>query len=217
MIDSPHWNDENLLFLMQLYLEEPVGLKPLYSRSLVNLSLDLHIEPQLILKKMQEIEESKDKTPSLKFLWDTYSDDKEKLDEAVRKIRKMRGFGKPEKFYKNVKTVSSFESMFLPIEGYKNIIPVMLIMVLKVYPTILPTAMEVTTPEIVDLSKLLGIKPKSVLKIMTTFLQCDPIMNRKKDEDDALYKACLEVWREYANDTPDKLRKKVEELKDYFE
>ena len=217
MIDSPNWNDEYLLFLMQLYLEHPVGIKPLYSRSLVNLSLDLHIEPQILLKKMQEFVENKDKTPSLKFLWDTYSDDKQKLDEAVCRLRKMRGFGKSDKFYKNVQTVSSFESMFLPIEGYKHISPVMLVMVLNVYPSVLPTAMEEGTPEIVELSKLLGIKPKLVLKIMQTFLMCDPIMNRPKDEDDELYKACLEVWREYANDTPEKLKKQVDELKDYFE
>ena len=216
MIDSPSWNDEYLLFLMQLYLESPVGLKPLYSRSLVNLSLDLHIEPQILLRKMQEFLENKDKTPSLKFLWDTYSDDAQKLDEAVSRIRKMRGFGKPDKFYKDVQTVSPFETMFLPIKGYKKISPVMLVMVLYVYPTILPTAMEESTPEIAELSRLLGIRPKHVLKIMTTFLMCDPIMNRPKDEDDELYKACLEVWREYANDTPEKLKKQVEELKDYF-
>ena len=216
MIESPSWNDEYLLFLMQLYLKSPIGIKPLYSKSLVNLSLELHIEPQTILKKLQEFAENKDKTPSLKLLWDTYSKDEKKLDETISQIRKMRGFGKPDKFYKNVQTVSSFESQFLPIEGYKNISPVMLIMVLYVYPTILPTAMEETTPEIVELSKTIDLKPRSVLKIMKTFLMCDPIMNREKDENDTLYQACLEVWREYANDTPDKIKKKVEELKDYF-
>ncbi len=217
MIESPSWNNEYLLFLMQLYLESPVGLKPLYSRSLVNLSLELHIEPQTILKKMQEFEENKENTPSLKHLWNTYSNNPKKLNDAVCKIRKMRGFGKAEKFYKDVKTIQSFENMFLPIEGYKNILPVMLVMVLKVYPTIMPTAMEENTPEIVDLSKQLGISKKNVLLIMQTFLACDPIMNREKDENDSLYKACSEVWREYANDSPEKLNKRVEELKEYFE
>ena len=217
MIESPSWNNEYLLFLMQLYLKKPVGLKHHYSRGVVNLSLELHIEPQTILKKMQEFEEAKDKTPSVKLLWDKYSKSRKKLDKAVEQIRQMRGFGMPEKFYENVKTKQSFETMFLPIEGYGNISPVMLIMVLRVYPTILPTAMEESTPEIVELSKQLGISCEEVLLIMKTFLQCDPIMNREKDEEDNLFKACNEIWREYANDSPDKLKKKVEELKYYFD
>lgn len=217
MIESHICNDEYLLDVLQLYLKSPVGIKRLYSRSVVNLSLDLHVSPQFIIKKMHDIEEYKDKIPSLTRIWNAYAYDEKKLGVAVETLKRMRGFGKPSKFYKDVTSTTSFEKMFLPISGHKNIIPAMLVMVLDVYPTIMPTAMEVDTPEILELSKLLGISKKEVLQIMTTFVLCDPIMNRPKDEEDSLYKACNEVWREYANDSPQKLKKKAIELKDYFE
>ena len=40
------WQDDYWLLLMQLYLKKPVGMKPKYCRSLVELSLELHIAPE---------------------------------------------------------------------------------------------------------------------------------------------------------------------------
>ena len=37
------WHDDYWLLLMQAYLQRPVGVKPLYSRKMVELSLELHI------------------------------------------------------------------------------------------------------------------------------------------------------------------------------
>ena len=46
------WSDEYWLLLMQLYLKKPVGLKPLYSRDMVDLSLELHLPPQFLYGQM---------------------------------------------------------------------------------------------------------------------------------------------------------------------
>ena len=52
MVKNVRWQDEYWLLLMQLYLKKPEGVKPLYSRGLVDLSLELHIPPQFLYKQM---------------------------------------------------------------------------------------------------------------------------------------------------------------------
>ena len=43
MATHPLWSDDYWLLLLQLYLKKPEGMKPMYSRALVDLSLELHI------------------------------------------------------------------------------------------------------------------------------------------------------------------------------
>ena len=46
------WTEENWLKLMQVYLKKPAGVKPLYSRDIVNLALELHFSPQSLYRRM---------------------------------------------------------------------------------------------------------------------------------------------------------------------
>ena len=43
MAKHPLWKDEYWLLLLQLYQKKPMGVKPLYSKGMVDLSLELHI------------------------------------------------------------------------------------------------------------------------------------------------------------------------------
>ena len=43
MAKNSKWQDDYWLLLMQLYLQKPVGLKPMYSRRMVELSLEIHV------------------------------------------------------------------------------------------------------------------------------------------------------------------------------
>ena len=45
MAKNQLWHDDYWLLLMQLYLHKPVGVKPMYSRPMVELSIELHIAP----------------------------------------------------------------------------------------------------------------------------------------------------------------------------
>ena len=45
MAKHPLWNEEYWLLLLQLYQKKPMGVKPLYSKGMVDLSLELHIPP----------------------------------------------------------------------------------------------------------------------------------------------------------------------------
>ena len=42
MAKHPLWKDEYWLLLLQLYQKKPMGVKPLYSKGMVNLALELH-------------------------------------------------------------------------------------------------------------------------------------------------------------------------------
>jgi hypothetical protein len=55
MAKNNRWQDEYWLLLMQLYLKKPEGVKPLYSKGLVNLSMELHIPPQFLYEQMHEL------------------------------------------------------------------------------------------------------------------------------------------------------------------
>ena len=54
MAKNTAWHDDDWLLLMQKYLQKPVGVKPLYSRPMVELSMELHIAPQVLQSKMQQ-------------------------------------------------------------------------------------------------------------------------------------------------------------------
>ena len=70
MANHPQWSDEYWLLLMQLYMKKPIGIKPLYSRAMVDLALMLHIEPKFLYDQMFFLQKSEQ--PSLKLLWDKY-------------------------------------------------------------------------------------------------------------------------------------------------
>ena len=58
MAKNQLWHDDYWLLLMQLYLRKPVGVKPIYSRQMVELSIELHIAPQQLFARMCEIANS---------------------------------------------------------------------------------------------------------------------------------------------------------------
>jgi hypothetical protein len=49
MAKNSKWQDEYWLLLMQIYLQKPVGMKPMYCRAMVDLSIELHIAPNLFV------------------------------------------------------------------------------------------------------------------------------------------------------------------------
>ena len=54
MAKNSQWQDDYWLLLMQLYLQRPVGLKPMYSRRMVDLSLELHISPDQLFRVLRK-------------------------------------------------------------------------------------------------------------------------------------------------------------------
>lgn len=210
----PLWNDEYWLLLMQLYLKKPVGMKPLYSRQLVDLSLETHVPPRYLYNQMFRLRHSD--SPLLHLLWETYGKQPKKLTDDVKKLKRMKGFGKSEKFYDGVEIKETFEKDFRPLPQNKQLKPVMLIMILDLYFRLTPITMSPETPEVRQLAKLLRITPQLVADVMDVFQFCDPYLNRDDMIINPLLLPCQEIWNRYGNDNPETLSALAAQLRDYF-
>lgn len=215
---DPLWSDEDWLLLLQLYLREPVGVKPLYGRQTVDLALELHVEPRHLYKAMFHLRQQD--TPSLRHLVTTYAANKRKLARDCKRLRRMKGFGKAEEFYEGVALNESWEKDFMPVETDEGtaeaILPVQLIVILDLYFRLTPITMAPDTPEIIELGRLVHLKPRRIADIMDIYQFCDPYLNRADFMMDALLPACQEVWQRYGNDNPEELAALAAQLKEYF-
>ena len=91
MARQPIWHDEYWLMLIQIYMKKPVGVKPIYSRELVQLGMELHIHPQYLHRMMTKLDEVE--SPSVKALKDSYAHNPKKIRTRVETLRLMKGFG----------------------------------------------------------------------------------------------------------------------------
>jgi len=208
------WNDEYWLLLMQLYLKKPEGVKATYSRSMVDLALELHIEPQFLYSQMLRLRSID--TPRLQHLWQTYGMQPRKLSRGVKLLRQKMGFGSAETFYEGVEVNEGFELMFKPIEQDERLKPIMLVLILDLYFRLTPITMVAETPEIQDLSRLMKIPSSLIVDVMDVFQFCDPYLNRADMMIHPLLIPCQDVWQKYANGNENKLPALAAQLKDYF-
>ncbi len=213
MARHPRWSDDYWLQLLQVYLEKPVGVKPLYCRRIVELSLEWHIPPQFLHKQMFQL---RSLTPRMERLRNIYADNPKKLKQDINKLRKMRGYGNAESFYEGVEINESFEKDWRPLDTHPELTPVKLILILDLYFQLTPITMRLETPEIVDLGKLIKVKPALIVEVMEVFQVCDPYLNHGEVTFHPLFLACNEIWRRYGGDNPEKLYSLAIQLKEYF-
>ena len=215
MAKDSKWQDEYWLLLMQIYLQKPVGLKPMYSRQMVDLSLELHIAPERLYNKMCQIANLE--TPRIEHIWEVYGRNPNKLKRAVSLWREMRGFNNSEAFYDGVELNEGFERDFRPLEEDERFMPVMLILILDLYFRLTPQTMVAETPEIQELARLMKLKASDVAEVMEVFQYCDPYLNRRGVIFHPLLIPCQEIWRRYGNSDVETLASYAEQLKAYFE
>lgn len=208
------WQDEYWLLLMQLYLKKPEGVKPLYSKAMVRLALELHIPPQFLYEQMFKLRQLD--TPRMEKLWERYGQNPKRLAKGVRMLRQMKGFNSADAFYEGVETIESWELDFKPISEDENIKPVMLIMILDLYFRLTPNTMVAETPEIQELGRLIKMKSVDIVKIMDIFQICDPYLNRSEIILTPLMAPCQQIWQRFGNDSPEKLAALAAQLKEYF-
>ncbi|MBE6271295.1 MAG: hypothetical protein E7101_10130 [Prevotella ruminicola] len=215
MAKNSKWQEEYWLLLMQLYLQKPTGIKPMYSQAMVDLSLELHIAPQQLFNKMCQIANLE--TPRIEHIWEVYGQNPRKLKRAVNLLREMWGFNNALEFYEGVETVESFEKEFKPIASNTTLTPMMLVLILDVYFRLTPITMVPETPEVQALAKMMKLTPQEVVDVMEAFQHCDPYLNRKDEKGGELLEACQQVWRRFGNSEPQDLASYAEQLKEYFE
>lgn len=208
------WSDEFWPLLLQYYMKKPEGVKTVYSRGMVDISLMLHIHPQELHRKMLELRHQN--SPSIQQLWQDYANNPRKLTKAVKILCEKEGYGTAGRYYDGVDTNETFELDFRPVSDTCDIIPVQLIMVLDLYYQLTPTTMVKDTDEIIELSKRIKLSPATIVDIMEVYQMCDPYLNRTASHDHPLYEACHAIWNRYGNDDIEKLVAIAAQLKDYF-
>lgn len=214
MAKSTVWQDDYWLMLMQIYLHKPVGVKPLYSHEMIDLSVELHIAPQILRSRMQQIATLE--TPRIERIWRTYADNPRKLARAVKLLREMKGFGSAGDFFQGVEIQETFEKDFRPLAEDERFTPVMLILILDLYFCLSTITMVEETPEVQELAKLLKLKSSDIVMVLDVFQTCDPYLNREASVDSALLLPCQQIWQRYGNMEPHVLAAYAEELKEYF-
>ena len=208
------WQDDYWLLLLQMYLKKPVGVKPIYSKSMVNLGMELHIDPHILFNKMCEIANLE--TPRIERIWQEYGTNPRRLSRAVSLLRQMSGFGNNHEFYEGVDVQETFERDFRPVNNDSQVTPVMLILILDLYFRLTPITMVTETPEIQELSRLIKLPAREIADIMDIFQHCDPYLSRKDVLFSPLFPACQDVWHRYGNSDTEQLASFARQLKEYF-
>ena len=214
MAKNQLWHDDYWLLLMQLYLHKPVGVKPMYSRPMVELSIELHIAPQQLFARMCEIANLE--TPRIERIWQEYSRNPKRLSRAVQLLRNMMGFNSGGGFYEGVEVEETFERDFRPIAEDARLTPVMLILILDQYFRLTPITMVEETPEVQQLARLLRIPVSLVTDVMYVYQHCDPYLNRRDVIISPLLSPCQQIWQRYGNIDTRQLASYAKQLKDYF-
>lgn len=208
------WQDDYWLLLLQVYLKRPVGVKPLYARELVDLSMELHIAPQVLHDKMAEIATLE--TPRVERIWQEYGKNPRRLRRAVRLLREMTGFNSGGNFFEGVDVQETFERDFRPLQEDPRLTPVMLTMILDEYFRLTPVTMVNETPEVQQLARLLRVPAALVVDVLDVFQHCDPYLDRRDVTLSPLLLPCQQVWQRYGNGDVQQLAAYAEQLKDYF-
>lgn len=214
MPTHPLWSDDYWPLIVQLYMSKPTGIKPLYSRRVVDLAIRLHIPPKFIFAQMHLLRGHA--TPFLQRLWDTYAGNTRRLNHDVRRLQQLGGFGAESTFYDGVSTVDDFAAGFRPIAPDTAVTRVMLVIILDLYFRLTPITMVCETPEVRGCARLLGIKPDTVVEVLCIYQTFDPILHRAAAPDNRLSEVCRSVWQQFSNEEPDCLANSATMLAEYF-
>ena len=209
------WQDDYWLLLMQQYLSRPAGIKPTYSRGMVELSMELHIAPEELHERMGDI--ARLRTPRIERIWQEYGENPRRLKRAVQLLRQMTGFNSGGDFYEGVDIQETFEVDFRPIAEDERLTPVMLILMLDLYFRLTPITMVSETPEVQELTRLMHIPTALVVDVLDVYQHCDPYLNRKDVCFNPLMLPCQQIWQRYGNGDTRQLADYAEQLKAYFE
>lgn len=214
MANKQLWQDDYWLLMMQAYLQKPVGIKPTYCREMVNLSLELHIAPEVLHERLGDI--ARLRTPRIERLWKEYSENPRRLKRAVSLLRQMTGFNTGGGFFEGVDIQETFERDFRPLAEDERLTPVMLTLILDLYFRLTPITMVAETPEVQELARLMRIPIALVVSVLEVFLHCDPYLNRHDVTFSPLLLPCQQIWQRYGNGDTRELADYAEQLKAYF-
>lgn len=207
-------NSDYMVLLMQVFLKKPVGLKPVYSKDVVALAMELHTPPEKLYEEMMHMAWSP--APHIVKMLERYKKNTKLLDRHCKMVRSMEGLGNADVFYSGVALKETFEPNFRPIPGVPDMLPIGLVLVLDLYYRLTPSTMVEATPEVVQLARLMRVSPQRVTQALSAFRQCDPFCHRHPPVPEAMLKACRPVWRQWGNADPMAIAARAALLAEYF-
>lgn len=213
--NSSLWQDDYWILLIQLFQRKPAGVKPMYSKPMIELCLELHLEPALVYDKMFALRNAP--TRRLKRLKEKYADNPRRLSRDAQTVRNMMGFFNESAFYDGVEMNETFEKDFRSLPRTEGLMPVMLILILDLYFRLTPTTMAEGTPEVMELAQLIKIKPTTIVEVMNVYQILDPYLNRNEFMITPLLKPCQQVWQRYGNGNIEQLAALAAQMKMFFE
>ena len=181
---------------------------------MVALGRELHIHPQVLATKMQEI--STLETPRVERIWQSYSGNPRKLSRAAHLLREMKGFGRADEFYDGVETNETWEKDWDSLPENERLTPVALILVLDLYFRLTPATMVKETPEVQEQARLLKITTDEVVEILDVFQHCDPYLNRRDVTFSQLLRPCQTIWQRFGNGDVEALADLAVQLTKYY-
>lgn len=202
------------MLLLQLYLRKPMGIKPMYSRSVVELAMELHIHPRVLFNRMCQIATLE--TPRLERIWQQYAENPRRLSRAVSRLRNMKGYGNADEFYEGVELNESFEKDFKPVAPDTMLTPVALILVLDLYFRLTPQTMVTETPEVQEMARLLKVRSAEVVEVLDVYQRLDPYLNRNDVLFNSLLGPCSDIWQRYGNSDLERLAALGKELREFY-
>lgn len=214
MATKQPWQDDYWLLLMQQYLRKPAGIKPTYDREMVNLSIELHIPPQVLHERLGDIAQLR--TPRIERIWQEYGKNPRRLSRAVKLMRQMTGFNSGGDFFEGVDVQETFERDFRPLSEDERLTPIALILILDLYFRLTPITMVTETPEVQETARLLRVPAQLVTDILEVFQHCDPYLRRRDVTFSPLLLPCQQIWQRYGNIETRQLADYAEQLKAYY-
>ena len=186
----------------------------MYSREMVSLSLELHIAPQQLYQRQNDIANLE--TPRIERIWKEYSKNPQRLSRAVRLLREMKGFNSAGDFFEGVAIEETFEGDFRPLAEESRLMPFMLVIILDLYFRLTPITMVAETPEVQELSSLKRIPSKLTVEIWLNYQYFDPYLRRQEVSASVLLQPCRQIWERYANLDTAQLAEYAQQLSYYF-
>lgn len=208
------WSDEYLPLLFQVYFRKPEGVKPLYSRQLIDLSLELHTPPRQLYAVLTSIRRRE--RPTVSHMLDVYAANRHRLSRDARRVRQMSGFGQAEAFYKDVDLDEPFEAFFRPIDEETPFTPLALTLVLELYFRLSPATMIAETPEVADAARRIGVRPNDIVSVMQTYMTFDPYLAHRGKAHPQLAEACRDIWNRHSADDPEALAATAAQMWEYY-
>lgn len=209
-----NWSDEYLPLLLEVYYRKPEGVKPLYSRALVDLSLELHVHPRLLYSELAAIRRCQ--RPTVQRLLDKYSGSRRRLTRDVRRLRQMRGFGQGDAFFEGVGGEEPWEAEFRPVAEGSRFTPLALTLVLDLYFRLSPATMCTATPDVREAARRLDVSAQDVVGVMQTYMTFDPYLARRGHADATLTAPCRDIWQRHAGDDAEQLATLAAQMWEYY-